>query len=345
MSKWIVIFFSVLAVLRTDALRAQACSDALSNFLCADETEEVDSLPPSPYFNACIFNTVPSTSLAYTAWFSFHTNTIAGQESVDIAIDFVDCNYNTENNNDFIYVSVFPIQPGDDPCNTNSAASLNAECYGEDQSFTFSPSAALLPDTDYIVVVGSNHIPQPGNPDPCAFDVTISGGALDIQATVEPLQVALGESAFLQVVGADNDYPVQWTPAQYLDDPNSLNPEVIAEETTTFQVSGQVGNCPVTDVVSLTIGSPIEIFTAFSPNGDGANDVWNIGEIERFPTCQIEVFDRWGQSVFKSVGYEQPWDGTYKGKYLPTGAYYYVIELNSLEVTIPPMTGVISVVH
>jgi gliding motility-associated-like protein len=181
--------------------------------------------------------------------------------------------------------------------------------------------------------------------DPCAFDVTISGSALGIVASINPLSVALGESAFLLVEGADNDYPVQWTPGQYLDDPTSLSPEVYAEETTSFQVSGQVGNCPATDVVSLTIGSPIEIFTAFSPNGDGINDVWNIGEIERFPTCQIEVFDRWGQSLFKSVGYEQPWDGTYKGKYLPTGAYYYVVELNSLDVTIPPMTGVVSIVH
>jgi gliding motility-associated-like protein len=345
-NKLIVGFVVFLVILQSGNLNAQGCADALSNYICADEPQQVDSLQEVPYSNQCIFNLVPTDTLFNTSWFSFHTNTIAGQESVDIAIDFVDCNYNTENNNDFIYVSVFPVQPGEDPCNSISSASLNAECQGSDQSFTFSPSSALLPDTDYIVVVGSNHIPQGGNlVDPCAFDVTISGGALDIIATINPLQVALGESASLLVVGADNDYPVQWTPGQYLDDPNSLNPEVFAEETTSFQVSGQVGNCPVTDVVSLTVGSPIEIFTAFSPNGDGANDIWNIGQIERFPTCQVEVFDRWGQSVFKSVGYEQPWDGTYKGKYLPTGAYYYVVELNSLEVTIPPATGVVSIVH
>jgi len=175
--------------------------------------------------------------------------------------------------------------------------------------------------------------------------VTISGSALGITASVNPLSVSLGESAYLLVQGADDDYPVQWTPGQYLDDPTSLTPEVFAEETTSFQVSGQVGNCPVTDVISLTIGLPIDIYTAISPNGDAINDVWNIVEIERFPTCQVEVFDRWGQSVFKSVGYEQPWDGTFKGKYLPTGAYYYIIELNSLEVTIPPLTGVVSIVH
>jgi gliding motility-associated-like protein len=334
----------VALMLSGNVLWAQGCADALSNYVCADEAEQVDSLQAEPYFNACIFNQVPTNSLSYTSWYSFHTNTIADVGSVDIAIDFVDCDFSTDGANDFIYVSVFPLQPGEDPC--DAFASIAAECAGSDQSFTFSPSAELLPDTDYLVVVGSNHEPQGGNlVDPCAFDVTISGSALGIVASINPLSVALGESAFLLVEGADNDYPVQWTPGQYLDDPTSLSPEVYAEETTSFQVSGQVGNCPATDVVSLTIGSPIEIFTAFSPNGDGINDVWNIGEIERFPTCQIEVFDRWGQSLFKSVGYEQPWDGTYKGKYLPTGAYYYVVELNSLDVTIPPMTGVVSIVH
>jgi gliding motility-associated-like protein len=340
-----IVIFCCL-VLGNIQLRAQGCTDALSNFICADEPQSVDSLQEVPYSNQCIFNIVPTDSLFYTSWFSFHTNTIAGQESVNIAIDFVDCNYNTENDNDFIYVSVFPILSGVDPCNSNSSASLNAECFGSNQSFTFSPSSSLLPDTDYIVVVGSNHTPQGGNiVDPCVFDIMISGGAVDITAKVEPLNVALGESAILEVLGADPDFPVQWTPGQYLDDPTSLTPVVTAEETTSFQVSGQVGNCPVTDVVSLEIGLPIDIINAFSPNSDGINDQWNIGQIERFPTCQIEVFDRWGQTVFKSVGYEQPWDGTNKGKYLPTAAYYYVIELNSLEVTIPPMTGVVSIVH
>ncbi len=332
------------AVFCNATLFSQGCADAVSNYICADEPEQVDSLQASPYFNACIFNEVPSNVLNYTSWYSFHTNSIADVGNVSIGIEFVDCDYSTDGTNDFIYVTAFPLQPGEDPC--DAFASIAAACEGSDQSFSFDIGSGLLPDTDYLVVVGSNHEPQGGNlVDPCAFDVTISGSALGIVASVNPLPVALGESAFLLVEGSDDDYPVQWTPGQYLSDPTSVSPEVYAEETTSFQVSGQVGNCPATDVVSLTIGSPIEIFTAFSPNGDGTNDVWNIGEIERFPTCQIEVFDRWGQSVFKSVGYEQPWDGTYKGKYLPTSAYYYVIELNSLEVTIPPMTGVISIVH
>jgi gliding motility-associated-like protein len=66
--------------------------------------------------------------------------------------------------------------------------------------------------------------------------------------------------------------------------------------------------------------------------------------MERFESSLVTVYDRWGQQIFKSTGYAKPWDGTNKGKSLPMGAYYYVIELNSLEVNIPPVTGVISIV-
>jgi hypothetical protein len=45
------------------------------------------------------------------------------------------------------------------------------------------------------------------------------------------------------------------------------------------------------------------------------------------------------------VGYAQPWDGTRGGKFLPTGVYYYVIELNSLDVNIEPVTGFVTLVH
>jgi gliding motility-associated-like protein len=57
------------------------------------------------------------------------------------------------------------------------------------------------------------------------------------------------------------------------------------------------------------------------------------------------VFDRWGQQVFKSLGYRTPWDGTNNGKYLPTGAYYYVIELNTYNLFIPPYVGIVSILR
>jgi gliding motility-associated-like protein len=66
---------------------------------------------------------------------------------------------------------------------------------------------------------------------------------------------------------------------------------------------------------------------AFSPNGDGINDRWEIDRLKQYPGCTVTVFNRWGQEVFKSQGYQQPWDGNFKGQPVPLATYYYVITL------------------
>jgi gliding motility-associated-like protein len=68
------------------------------------------------------------------------------------------------------------------------------------------------------------------------------------------------------------------------------------------------------------------VYDAFSPNGDGKNDVWNIPGIGNYPNCSVKIFNTWGVAVFTSKGYGEPWDGKYKGNDLPSGTYYYVID-------------------
>ena len=70
----------------------------------------------------------------------------------------------------------------------------------------------------------------------------------------------------------------------------------------------------------------ISIPTAFTPNGNGVNDSWVIKNIDQYPDCMVIVYNRWGDLVFSSKGYETEWDGKYLGITLPTAVYYYVIE-------------------
>jgi gliding motility-associated-like protein len=70
----------------------------------------------------------------------------------------------------------------------------------------------------------------------------------------------------------------------------------------------------------------LRIPNAFSPNGDGVNDRWEIAGLRAIPGCQVEIFNRWGQQIYESMGYEQPWDGTWHGQLMPVGTYYYVIK-------------------
>lgn len=64
---------------------------------------------------------------------------------------------------------------------------------------------------------------------------------------------------------------------------------------------------------------------AFSPNGDGVNDTWVIKYLESYPGATVDVFDRNGQKVFHAAGTVQ-WDGTFNGKPLPVGTYYYIVD-------------------
>jgi len=320
------------------------CESALSDPLCADEAQQVDSLFANAYSSECFPSSVPFQTLSNTVWYSFHTNELT-DESVTIQVDIVDCDYSTDGDNDFVYAAAFPVAEGQTPCEVSPSL---AQCDGDNSSFSYTLSN-VQSNTDYVVVAGSNHVVQGSSAeDPCAFDVTISGGAVDINAVILPegtASISLGQEITLQVNGADSDETVAWSPSQFVENPSEVNTLAYPEETTVFQVLGTVGECRLMSEVVVSVTDPIDIYSAISPNGDGINDTWKIVQIERFEGCQVEVFDRWGQSVFKSVGYERPWDGTFKGRYLPTGPYHYVIELNSLDVTIAPYTGVVSIVH
>ncbi len=84
-----------------------------------------------------------------------------------------------------------------------------------------------------------------------------------------------------------------------------------------------------TAVVNLTIDcAAVEIFNAVSPNGDGINDTFFITNIQARPDNRLQIFNRWGNLVFDRKSYQNDWDGTWNGKNLPDGTYFYVLEIN-----------------
>jgi len=62
-----------------------------------------------------------------------------------------------------------------------------------------------------------------------------------------------------------------------------------------------------------------------------------------YPEAEVAVFNRYGMVVFKTVGYQNDWDGTFGDKELPDGAYYYVITIPNRDVE--PYTGVINLLR
>ena len=71
----------------------------------------------------------------------------------------------------------------------------------------------------------------------------------------------------------------------------------------------------------------IMIPTAFSPNGDGINDVFKLVNVKNEKLIDFRVFNRWGTIVYNSKDMYQGWDGNYKGQAQATGVYGYAIRI------------------
>lgn len=119
----------------------------------------------------------------------------------------------------------------------------------------------------------------------------------------------------------------QWTPVTNLSDPTILNPIASPDLDVlyTLTVTSSEG-CVAADNIFIRVLQLPEIPNAFTPNADGYNDVWNIRYLNSYINPTVQIFNRYGQQVFYSVGYANPWDGRFNGEDLPMGTYYYIIK-------------------
>lgn len=96
-------------------------------------------------------------------------------------------------------------------------------------------------------------------------------------------------------------------------------------------------SCDTATVIIDVECTEFEIFTAVSPNGDGVNDYFVIRGIEQYNDVSVSIFNRWGNKVYEmdnerysnvmNGNGKNPWDGTWDGKDLPDGTYFYFIDL------------------
>jgi len=112
--------------------------------------------------------------------------------------------------------------------------------------------------------------------------------------------------------------------------------------TITASQAGDIDYLPADSSQVLEIVPRPTMPQAFTPNNDGINDTWSIKYIEGYPDCTVKVYNRNGQLVYSSIGYAIPWDGRYNNSLLPTGTYYYIIDLKANGGT---MSGAITLIR
>jgi gliding motility-associated-like protein len=157
-------------------------------------------------------------------------------------------------------------------------------------------------------------------------------------------KIVAGQSVVLNGIAGGDTASYFWTPPQFINSTTILTPVVnpTGDITYTFHVLSGNGCGTAADDVFVRVFKKISVPNAFSPNGDGINDVWNIEALETYPESETTVFNRYGQMVFQSKGYGKPWDGTFNGKPLPTGTYYYTIDRKN---DFPVMSGWIMIIR
>lgn len=120
-----------------------------------------------------------------------------------------------------------------------------------------------------------------------------------------------------------------WSPAYLFSDPFSLNTIVSPEQTVTLALTATENGCTLSDYVTISVTTALNIPNTFSPNGDGQNDTWIIEGIELYPDASMKIYDRWGQMVYQARGYSsvKAWNGNIKSGKASEGVYFYVLDL------------------
>ncbi len=90
----------------------------------------------------------------------------------------------------------------------------------------------------------------------------------------------------------------------------------------TIMVRGVGGICGVTTLEVIVI----RYQKFFTPNGDGVNDTWNIGDLYDHPEAKISVYDRYGKSMATFRPKSAGWDGTYKGRLMFSSEYWFQVK-------------------
>jgi gliding motility-associated-like protein len=204
----------------------------------------------------------------------------------------------------------------------NASGGLNYAWYpANDLSCTDCPNpiAAPLQTTQYFVAISDQYN--------CidTLSQTIVVHPLPIVDAGDDVTIYFGEQTQL-AAGTNAGIIYAWEPPTGLNYNNVPNPIASPKENTTYTVTVIDENqCRNTDSVTVFVRSdiPVIIPSAFSPNGDGRNDIFRVGNTSFHRLQEFRVFNRWGQEIFSTNDPKKGWDGTYDGVPQATGVYNY----------------------
>ncbi|MFY7838899.1 MAG: PKD domain-containing protein [Lacibacter sp.] len=152
-----------------------------------------------------------------------------------------------------------------------------------------------------------------------------------------------GMSIILNAAAQGDSLRFEWLPLITIENNLVLQPKVspLADITYTLRVVSKDG-CVATDDVFVKVVKDIFVPNAFTPNGDGLNDVWEIAVLNAYPGSSVKVYNRYGQLVYQSTATVKGWDGKFNGKQQPIGTYAWVLDVGDGR---KKMHGIVNIVR
>ena len=173
------------------------------------------------------------------------------------------------------------------------------------------------------------------NPSTAAFTTTPTAGMAPLEVQIDNLSTAATHFSWW----VNNQNQGNTLPSFVCDTSGTYTITLIAWQ---FDPS-----CADTTSLSIIVSPGIIIPTAFTPDNDQVNDVWDILFLDQnYPKNKVFIYDRWGKLLYESYPgfyYLHPWNGAFKDEALPVGSYYYIIQFND-EAT-EERRGVVSIVR
>lgn len=135
--------------------------------------------------------------------------------------------------------------------------------------------------------------------------------------------------ASLTVTGGTAPYSYLWTTGA--NDTLATNDSIApGTYTVTITDAGNLSQSHTFTVIDGTDICDIVVYSGFTPNNDGNNDVWIVDYLELHQPNEVEIYNRWGVLVWRGTNYDNVnvvWNGnTQSGEQLPDGTYYWVIK-------------------
>ncbi|WP_184549087.1 PKD-like domain-containing protein [Mucilaginibacter sp. FT3.2] len=126
---------------------------------------------------------------------------------------------------------------------------------------------------------------------------------------------------------SDEKVTYLWSPNIGIGDIHAKEPVITGTVDTTYTlvITDSLG-CTTAGTTHIVVSPQLTVSNAFSPNGDGTNDNWEIVGLVAFENSTVDVFNRYGSLIFHSKGYGTPWDGRSNGQPVPVGVYYYIVD-------------------